>query len=369
MPRPAKGPRLYLRAARRRGSALSPAVWVIRDGGAEISTGCDGSDRAGAEQALAAHIVAKWRPARRERDIAEIAVADVIAIYLADVSPRQSRPAKAAERAGRLNAFFGDKTLSEINGPLCRAYVVWRGSNGGARRDLEDLSAAIGHHSVEGLHRGQVRVWLPPKGEPRQRWLTRDEVKRLARVCFTTRESQEGEPTRRKPLEHTGRFVLIGALTGSRPGAILNASWLPGPGRSYVDIENGVFHRRGDGVAKTAKRQPTVKLPGLLLGLMRRWRRDDLAKTPPQTYVVSFAGEKIESVDKSLARAVKLAGLADGVTPYTLRHTCASWLVAKGLPTRLIADFLGTSEQMILQHYGHLAKDYQNAAAKAIARR
>src|SRR5271170_813702 len=54
---------------------------------------------------------------------------------------------------------------------------------------------------------------------------------------------------------------------------------------------------------------------------------------------------------------------------YALRHTCASWLVAKGLPTRKIADFLGTSESMIIKHYGHLAPDYQNEAALAIGRK
>ena len=53
---------------------------------------------------------------------------------------------------------------------------------------------------------------------------------------------------------------------------------------------------------------------------------------------------------------------------YTMRHSCASWLVSEGLPTRLVADFLGTSEKMIIDHYGHLAPDYQEEAALAIGR-
>jgi hypothetical protein len=40
--------------------------------------------------------------------------------------------------------------------------------------------------------------------------------------------------------------------------------------------------------------------------------------------------------------------------------------VAKGLPTRKVADFLGTSEAMVERHYGHLAPDYQDEAARAI---
>ena len=57
------------------------------------------------------------------------------------------------------------------------------------------------------------------------------------------------------------------------------------------------------------------------------------------------------------------------VTAYALRHRCASWLVAKGLPTRMIADFLGADEQMIPDHYGHLAPGYQQEAARAIGRK
>ncbi|HEY8066154.1 MAG TPA: hypothetical protein VIF40_15725 [Methylosinus sp.] len=42
--------------------------------------------------------------------------------------------------------------------------------------------------------------------------------------------------------------------------------------------------------------------------------------------------------------------------------------MAKGLPTRIVADFVGTGEQMIINHYGHLALDYQGEAALAIGR-
>ncbi|BGE84726.1 tyrosine-type recombinase/integrase [Methylosinus trichosporium] len=86
-------------------------------------------------------------------------------------------------------------------------------------------------------------------------------------------------------------------------------------------------------------------------------------------HVVTFNGAPVASVKVALARAVQLAELESGVTAYTLRHSAASWLVAKGLPTRKVADFLGTSEQMIINHYGHLAPDYQDEAALAIGRR
>ena len=379
MPPRAKGARLWLRPAERdaAGAMLKPARWIIRDGNRQIGTGCGEGDRAQAEGRLAEYIAAKYAPARRERALDEIRVADVISIYLSDVAPDQANPPKAAERAERLLDFFGMKTLADINGTLCRAYVEFRdgkgrsnkGSGGGAKRDLEDLRAAINHHAKEGLHRGLVRVVLPPRGKSRQRWLSRDEAARLLWACWTAREHQEGVATKKRPLRHLCRALLLGLYTGSRPGVCLTASWERGEGRSWVDVDGSRFHRLPEGSRETDKRQPAVKIAPRLLHHLKRWRRIDGASG----YVVRFGKNggmaPIGSLKTALARACDLAGLDDHVTAYALRHTAASWLVAKGLPTRQIAEFLGTSETMIDRHYAHHAPDFQDAAADAIGRK
>ena len=123
--------------------------------------------------------------------------------------------------------------LSDVSTATCKEYVKVRGNSGGARRDLEDLRAAIHHHASENLHRAIVNVWLPPKGAPRDRWLTRSEVARLLWACWRHREIQrrhrgsaEGQklPTGKRPLRHLARFVLIGIYTGTRASAIAGAS-------------------------------------------------------------------------------------------------------------------------------------------------
>ncbi|MGY4411971.1 hypothetical protein ACVWW4_003707 [Bradyrhizobium sp. LB7.1] len=98
----------------------------------------------------------------------------MLSIYDDDRRDTQANKSKFDERIARLNKWWGGKTLSEVNGANCRAYTKSRGNNGGARRDLEDLRAAINHHAKEGFHRGIVRVVLPEKGLPRERWLTRN---------------------------------------------------------------------------------------------------------------------------------------------------------------------------------------------------
>ena len=91
MPRPSKGARLYKRKARYRdGKPVAQAVWVIKDGGRHIATGCLASASEAkppreAEQALAEYIAQKYQPARQRRDIEEIDCADVLAIYLTDI--------------------------------------------------------------------------------------------------------------------------------------------------------------------------------------------------------------------------------------------------------------------------------------------
>lgn len=378
MPRPSKGARLWLRPASYfpDGRLRENAGWIIKDGSRAIRLGCGASEIGEAQDRFGRYLAQKYAPARQERGLSDIPVADVLNIYLDDVIASQAQPAGAIGRVERLLEFFGAAALDEINGAKCRAYVAFRagkgrankGAGGGARRDLQDLAAAIGHHKREGLHRSEVKVVLPPQGKARTRWLSRGEAAKLLKICWRAREVQDGQATQKRPLRHLCRFLLLGLYTGSRPGAILNAAWLPGPGLSFVDLDAGIFHRHADGGVETAKRQPDVRIAPRLAAHLRRWRRLDAAATPPGVFVVSFHGQKVLSVKTALIRATKLAGL-DHVTAYTLRHSCASWLVAKGLPTRKIADFLGTGEAMIERHYGHLAPDYQNDAAEAIGRK
>src|SRR5947208_3602333 len=83
---------------------------------------------------------------RLRRDPAVCKVADVVAIYAEDVAHKHARPQETAARLGRILNFFGEITLAGINRKSCDAYVRQRGVQAAARRELEDLRAAIRHH-------------------------------------------------------------------------------------------------------------------------------------------------------------------------------------------------------------------------------
>jgi hypothetical protein len=91
---------------------------------------------------------------------------------------------KFKKRIDQLNEWWGAKMLGEVNREACRSYTKKRGKRDGSRRDLEDLRAAIGHHADEGYHREIVKISLPEKGEPRDKWSTRSDAAKLIWTCW-----------------------------------------------------------------------------------------------------------------------------------------------------------------------------------------
>jgi integrase len=377
MPRRSKGPRIWFRKEKRnrRGKLIRRGAWIILDEGRHFATGCFArEDKASAERKLAEHIVDKYRPARKERDLELIDVADVLAIYFEDTKSRQASTTKFEGRIERLNEFFGHLKLSQVTGETCREYVRLRGNQGGSRRDLEDLRAAIEYHAREGLHRGIVRVTLPEKGLPRDRWLNRDEVASLVWACWRYREIQtihrgnakgDAQPTEKRPLRHIARFILIAIYTGSRAGTVLTASPRRGQGLSYVDLDAGIFYRLAEGARLTNKRQPPVPLPPRLLAHLRRW----VSKRLVSQRFVEWHGQPVQSIKTAFKTAVRLAKIPGTVTPHTLRHTAATWLMQSGVDKWEAAGFLGMSVEMLDRVYGHHHPDHLRRAALSLGYR
>lgn len=155
---------------------------------------------------------------------------------------------------------------------------------------------------------------------------------------------------------------MIGIYTGTRASAIATASPHAKQGRSFVDLDRGIFYRKPIGKRATKKRQTPAPVPQRLLAHMRRWARQKLIGE----CFVEFNGKPVASVKKGFKRAVGLARLEGKVTPHTLRHTAATWLVQRGVPVWEAAGFLGMSAEVLLTTYGHHHPDFLHGAANAI---
>jgi len=385
MSRQPKGARLWLEAEVRRGGKLiRRANWVIRDGKSKIRTGCIRENRADAERKLADYIAEKYQPSKqRGRDPNQTLVLDVLNLYLAEVCKDHARPDETKQRVLTLADFWQPYTLSDVNGHLCRDYVTWRVgqpwrsskpdrtnrparivTQATARRELEDLRAAINHHIREGRCRELISVVLPEKAPSRDVWLTREEAAKILLTAWRAKQVFRDKATQRAVGKHIARFMLVGLYTGTRHAAICGAAFQPAIGRGHVDLERGVFYRRAQGTRETKKRQPPVRLPERLLTHLRRWHRLGIATHA----VVEWNGKPVCSVRKGFAAAVQAADLDKHVTPHTLRHTAATWMMQNGADLWQAAGYLGMTVEILEKIYGHHHPDYQADAAEAATR-
>jgi integrase len=283
-------------------------------------------------------------------------------LYMRDIAPTHARPKETKGRIKALEKFFGDKMLYCISGEICRAYAKQRSTDAAARRELEDLRAAINHYRREGLCNKVVEVVLPPKRPARDRWLTRKEAARLIWSAWRYREVQKGQPTDRRSRRHVAKFILVALYTGTRASAVCGAALERTVGRGWIDLDRGVFYRRPAGLRETKKRQPPVPLPDGLLAHLRRWKRRG------QRFAVEWNGEPVQSVGKAFANVVADADLSHDVTPHVLRHTAATWLMQSGTDMWEAAGYLGMTVEMLSARYGHHHPNHLTGAKTAFTR-
>lgn len=331
MGRKRRAPRLWLDQRPGRG-------WVILDRGQFIRTGFAESDRPEAEKALARYLGKIHQPPKRDGDPL---IADVLNAYCAE-HLRNMRSAKnTVYNVEALVKWCGARKVSDINAISCGDYAATK-TPAAARRDLEVLRAAINHwHRHHGPLPVIPAVILPPKPEPRERWMSRDEV---ARLLWHARHTP-----------HLARFILLGVYTGSRTGVLLNLEW------SWIDLKHGVMSRRAPGTTEAKnKRTPKARLGRRILAHLRRWKRIDGKNAK---YVCHYNGQKIDKLRRSFPAAVKAAKLKD-VTPHILRHSRATWLMRKGVDPWKAAGHLGMSVETLTKNYAHHHPDFQKEAAE-----
>jgi integrase len=329
MPRRKSAPRLYLDPKRKQ--------WVVRDGQEFIRTGCIESDRRGAERQLAEYIALKHQPERSPTPL----IADMLTVYAREHVPNTVSAVNTAYNLASLGKWWNGKRLNDVTPMNCKAYGIGR-SQSARRRDLEVLRAAINYwHRHYGPLPAVPAIILPPKPVARDRWLTRTEAALLLQAARRT--------------QHLARFILLGIYTGSRSSVILGLTW------EQIDLGAGVMYRRPAGKAEDKrKRTPPVRLGRRILTHLRRWQRLDGARG----LLCHYNGKKVGYMHTAWPHAIDRAGLDHSVTPHTLRHTRATWLMQAGVDMWEAASSLGMTVQILSEHYGHHHRDFQKRAAE-----
>jgi integrase len=344
MPRQSKGARLYLRKAR----GDRAATWIIKDRGREISTGSHKGDREQAEKRLADYIARKYETPRGPRHPDKMSIGRALEIYGNERAPEVASPETIGYHIDALEPFWGELPVSAIKAETCRAYVRHRSTvkPATARRELETLGAAINYCHKQGFLIYVPRISVPPKPLPKQRWLSRSEA---ARLLWAARR-----------IPHLRTFILIGLYTGTRTRAILDLQWIPNTVGGWIDLERGILYRGAEGRVESNKRKPPCPIAAKLTRHLRA------AKGRTIRFSVEFRGERIQKLRNSWRHARDMAGLGPDVTPHTLRHTAVTWRLLEGVSTYDVAHYVGMSEKMVRDNYGHHSPDHLKEARDAI---
>ena len=184
---------------------------------------------------------------------------------------------------------------------------------------------------------------------------------------------------------HEAALVLMVYL-GLRPGEACGLPW------SAVDLDAGtldvVQFRR---VTRAPGRSSVVTMAGpkarsdrrlalplpVVAALRRRQAAQAAERLAAPTWadyglvVTTSSGRPLDAAN--LRRRVRLVGKAAGIDwspalrPYELRHTAASLLVESGLALEEVADLLGHSVEVLIDHYRHRSKRVVSAHVDIMA--
>jgi integrase len=189
-------------------------------------------------------------------------------------------------------------------------------------------------------HPNPVRGISRFRERPRDRWLGRDEVRRLLKAL------------EKEPSVHIRAFFWLLLLTGCRKRELLELRW------EDVDLEQGVAR-----LPETkAGRVHHVPLSAQAILLFRSLPRES---GNPHVFPGRIAGAPLVNVEKSWRRIRDDAGLGD-VRLHDLRRTVGSWLVQDGASLPLVGAVLNHSNPSTTQVYAHLAEPNRRLALERL---
>jgi integrase/recombinase XerD len=125
-----------------------------------------------------------------------------------------------------------------------------------------------------------------------------------------------------------------------------------------VDVEERVLRARGKGAKERIVPIGQAALKALTAYLERG--RPKLVKDRPEVHLfVNFRGGQLtrQGLYKIVRRHALSAGLADRMSPHTLRHTFATHLLAGGCDLRSVQEMLGHADVSTTQLYTHLSSE------------
>lgn len=212
-------------------------------------------------------------------------------------------------------------------------------SDGTIWTELNHLRIVLSWAEKKGRISKAPHIEQVAKPEPRDRWLTRQEVNSLKDNATT---------------EHIRLFIILAIATGGRRDALLQLTW------DRVDFENGIIHLADK---SNVRRKGRASVP---MNKTIRAALQDARRAATCEYVIEWDGKPIKSVKRSLAKTGEKANI-NGVTAHVFRHSAAVWMASEGIPMAKIAQYLGHSDSRITERvYARYSPHHMMDAAEAL---
>ena len=141
------------------------------------------------------------------------------------------------------------------------------------------------------------------------------------------------------------------AYLGLRLGEACALRW------EHVDLDRArLTVANTDTFTSKSGRERTIPIPSRPLAILRELKVEARGDGP---VFVSGRGNAIypNLLSRRFCAYRRGAGLADGVSFHTLRHTAASWLMMNGASIEAVRRYLGHSSVTVTQKYAHLSED------------
>jgi integrase/recombinase XerD len=200
------------------------------------------------------------------------------------------------------------------------------------------------HLSREGLRESDPTATLsaPRRSRKLPQVLTRGEVEKLL-----------SQPDGTEPHALRDRALLELMYASG-----LRASEAIGLELGDIDLEERILRARGKGSKERIVPIGQAAVRAVSIYLERG--RPKLVKNRPEVHLfVNFRGGQLtrQGLYKIVRRHATSAGLADRMSPHTLRHTFATHLLAGGCDLRSVQEMLGHADVSTTQLYTHLSSD------------
>lgn len=264
-------------------------------------------------------------------------IGEIVEKYLLESEHKASiRNMRGAWKAAK--ADFAQLRPEHVDRQFCKKYALKRKKAGLASETIRK-EIGIVRSALRWSNPACPAVFeLPPAPPPRERYLTREEYRRLLDAC---------------KHHHLKLFVMLALATAGRKSAILELTW------DRVDFEKGLI-RLAVG-EKRAKGRATVPMTESVRAALLEAKEGALTE-----YVIEYGARRVLDIKKGFMSAAATAGVK-GITPHDLRRTAAVWMAESGVPMVEIASYLGhTTPAITYRVYARFSPSYLKKAASAL---